>query len=432
VPTHPHQLGISTPLSQQQRQQALFFLLLHVHSATTLFAAEMALSFTASFFIGWAVGVCTISLAIAIIVLALRGTARGASVFAWLSSNHNPDAAETSTKQTTSATNVPIPRQATVNWDDDPNPITSPHRKLHERIGEIVGPKGMNENVGFEHFIKFLALKLVYGGQNPAIKPTIMPTIERSKFDDQELIRLAGNPPEGQTWSELISDRDTRYYAIWTFLIRLLYKRMHPTHNKVLCGDYKLSATGHPTRDIEECLLPPEVSSCFQLIPNRYVGESKFTIHSRAAVGSTDIIPAEDIVSVWREVLFMLLMPLYKLQYVPATGFPVDGKDPRQKRIDSMASEVADALNMELLDACGRSGDVIKKRLSIVFGLAANSALIFFGQPSEWEADWVSDPGRLVAPRIRFMWNGQIKWTRPAALYPGTPWAPLAVDKLDE
>ncbi|KAH7254064.1 uncharacterized protein BKA55DRAFT_614052, partial [Fusarium redolens] len=311
----------------------------------------MALSFTASFFIGWAVGVCTISLAIAIIVLASRGTARGASVFAWLSSNHNPDAAETSTKQTTSATNVPIPRQATVNWDDDPNPITSPHRKLHERIGEIVGPKGMNENVGFEHFIKFLALKLVYGGQNPAIKPTIMPTIERSKFDDQELIRLAGNPPEGQT-------------------------------------------------------------SQPQGIPLAILKNACCLLRSQAVFSSSLIAT---------EVLFMLLMPLYKLQYVPATGFPVDGKDPRQKRIDSMASEVADALNMELLDACGRSGDVIKKRLSILFGLAANSALIFFGQPSEWEADWVSDPGRLVAPRIRFMWNGQIKWTRPAALYPGTP-----------
>ncbi|KAL9572450.1 hypothetical protein ACKAV7_003283 [Fusarium commune] len=373
----------------------------------------MALSFTASFFIGWAVGVCTISLVIAIIVMALRGTARGGSGFAFLRINHKSDGAETSTKQTASATNVPTPQHDPVPWFV-PNPITWQHRKLHERLGNIVGPKGIHENVGFEHFIKFLALKLVYGGQNPAIEPTIMPTIERSMFDDQELIRLAGNPPEGQKWSELISDRDTRYYAIWTFLIRLIYKRMHPTYNKVPCGDYNLSDTGYPTRDIQECLLPPEVSSCFQLIPNRYVALT------------------EDVVSVWRETLLMLLMPLYKLIYIPATAFPIDGSDPRQKRIDSMASEVADALNMELLDACGRPGDVIKKRLSTELGRAANSALIFFGQPSEWEADWVSDPGRLVTPRIRFMWNGQVKWTRPGALYPGTPWAPLEVGKIKE
>lgn len=142
--------------------------------------------------------------------------------------------------------------------------------------------------------------------------------------------------------------------------------------------------------------------------------------------------PAEDFVSVWREATLLLLRPLYKLIYIPATEFPDDGSDPRQRRVDSMASEIADALKMELLDAGGRPGDVIKERLSTQLGRAANSALIFFGQPSEWEADWVSDQGRLVTPRIRFMWNGQVKWTRPGALYPGTPWAPIEVEKIKE
>ncbi|KAF5679518.1 hypothetical protein FCIRC_6131 [Fusarium circinatum] len=377
----------------------------------------MALSFTASFFIGWAVGLCTISFVIAIIVLTLRDSSRGSSVLALLRINHKPGSAESSTKQTATAANVPTPED---DPEDDllplfaPNPISWQHRKLHERLHTVVGPKGIRENVLFEVRIESLALNVVCGGQNPAIEPTIMPTIDRSMFDDRELIRLAGNPPEGQAWSELISDRDTRHYAIWTFLIRLIYKRMHPTYNQVPSGDYNLSHTGHPTRDIQECLLPPEVTSCFHLIPNRYVGRT------------------EDCVSVWRETLLLLLMPLYKLIYIPAHPFPIDRSDPRQERIDSMASEIADALNMEALDACRRPGDVIKKRLSIDLSHAANSALIFFGQPSEWEADWTSDPGRLVAPRIRFMWNGQVKWSRPGAQYPGTPWAPLEVERFEE
>ncbi|KAG5786957.1 hypothetical protein H9Q69_013974 [Fusarium xylarioides] len=380
---------------------------------STLLAAEMALSFTASFFIGWAVGVCTISLVIAIIVLTLRGSARGASVFALLRINHKSGGAENSTKQTAAATNVPTPEHDPLPLFV-PNPITWQHRKLHERLYTVVGPKGIHENVGYERFIENLALKLVYGGQNPAIEPTIMPTIDRSMFDDRELIRLAGNPPEGQTWSELISDRDTRYYAIWTFLIRLIYKRMHPTYNKVPSGDYNLSHTGHLTRDMQECLLPPEVTSCLHLIPNRYVGLT------------------EDLVSVWRETLLMLLMPRYKLIHIPSFAFPIDGSDPRQKKIDSMASEIADALNMEALDACRRPVGVVKKRLGNELGRAANAALIFFGQPSEWEVDWTSDPGRLVAPRIRFMWNGQVKWTRPGVLYPGTPWDPIEVEKFEK
>ncbi|RBA13791.1 hypothetical protein FPRO05_02584 [Fusarium proliferatum] len=391
----------------------------------------MALSFTASFFIGWAAGACTISLFIAIIFLAFRRTARGASFFAFLRIGPKCDGSEVSTKQTASATNAPTPQHDPVPLFV-PNPIAWQHRELHERLHTIVGPKGIHENLSFEVFIKFLALKLVYGGQNPAIEPTIMPAIERSKFDDQELTRLAGNPPEGQTWSELICDRDTRYYAIWTFLIRLIYKRMHPTYNKVPCGDYSLSDSGQPTRDIQECLLPPEVSSCFQLIPNRYVALSKLTFYASLVAGSANMTPAEDFVSVWREATLLLLRPLYKLIYIPATEFPDDGSDPRQKRIDSMASEIVDALKMELLDAGGRPGDVIKERLSTQLGRAANSALIFFGQPSEWEADWVSDQGRLVTPRIRFMWNGQVKWTRPGALYPGTPWAPIEVEKIKE
>ncbi|KAF4440179.1 hypothetical protein FACUT_3702 [Fusarium acutatum] len=298
----------------------------------------MALSFTASFFIGWTVGVCTISFVITIIVLTLRGSARGASVFALLRINHKSGGAENSTKQTATTTNVPAPQHDPLPLFV-PNPIRWQRRELHKRLHTIVGPKGIRENVGFELYIQSLALKLVYGGQNPAIEPNIMPTIERSMFDDRELVRLAGNPPEGLT---------------------------------------------------------------------------------------------EDFVSVWRETLLMLLMPLYKLIYIPATAFPIDGSDPRQKKIDSMASEIADALNMEALDACRRPGDVIKTRLGNELGRAANSALIFFGQPSEWEADWTSDPCRLVAPSIQFMWNGQVKLTRPGAVYPGTPWDPIEVEKFEE
>uniref|UniRef100_A0A0D2XK41 Uncharacterized protein n=1 Tax=Fusarium oxysporum (strain Fo5176) TaxID=660025 RepID=A0A0D2XK41_FUSOF len=348
----------------------------------------MAYSFVESFFIGWATGVCTTSLAVTIIVLALRGTARGASVLVWLSKNHNTDVAETSTKQTVEATNVPIPQQVpesqVIRSQMNPNPITESHRELAFRVITVCGPDGIRENVaGFEFLVENLFMDLVYGGVDPAITPIIIPTVERSSFNDQELVRLAGDTPEGETWSQLICDRDTRLYAIWTFLNRLLYRRMDPNCN------------------VEECLLPPEVSSCYQLMPRR------------------DFTHREDSISVWREILFMMLMGLYKMVYIPATDLDMD--DPRRERIDSMASEVVDALNLELLEARGRSGADIKKRLSHIFGYAANCALIFFGQPSVWETDWDSDPGRLVAPRIRFMWNGQVKWTRPPVVYNGTP-----------
>ncbi|KAF5639378.1 hypothetical protein F25303_7409 [Fusarium sp. NRRL 25303] len=347
----------------------------------------MAYSFVESFLIGWAVGVCTISLVVAIIVLALRETVRGASFFSWLSKNRNPDVAETSTKQKAAATNVPAPQQVpetqVIRSQMNPNPITESHRELAHRVIPVWGPKEIGENVGFECLIEGFCDNLIYGHGN--VHTRSVPTIERSSFNDDELVRLAGNPPEGDKWSELICDRDTRYYAIWNFLIRLLYRRMDPDCN------------------VEYCLLPPEISTCFQFIPHRQFEHR------------------EDCISVWREILFMMLMCRYKMVYIPATG--LDKNDPRRERIGSMASEVADALDVELLDARGRSGADLKRNLTGIFGIAANCALIFFGQPSVWEADWDSDPGRLVAPRIRFMWNGQVKWTRPPTVYNGPPGA---------
>ncbi|KAF5617935.1 hypothetical protein F52700_12417 [Fusarium sp. NRRL 52700] len=355
----------------------------------------MVYSFVESFFIGWAVGVCTISLVIAIIVLTLRGTARGASFFSWLSNNRNPDIAETSTKQKTAATNVPAPQQVpesqVIRSPMNPNPITESHRELAHRVIDVCGPNGIRENVeGFELLTQCFCNNLIYG--LGTVATTSMSTIEQSSFNNDELVRLAGNPPEGDTWSELICDRDTRYYAIWNFIIRLLYKRMDPDCN------------------VEDCLLPPEVSTCFQFIPRRQ-DEHR-----------------EDCISVWREILFMMLMGRYKMVYIPATG--LDNDDPRRERIGSMAAEVADALNLERLDARGCSGADLKKSLTGIFGIAANCALIFFGQPSVWEADWDSDPGRLVAPRIRFMWNGQVKWTRPPTVYNGPPGAPIVERKI--
>ncbi|EWG47290.1 hypothetical protein FVEG_07435 [Fusarium verticillioides 7600] len=374
----------------------------------------MAYSFVESFFIGWAVGACTISLVVAIIVLALRGTVRGASLFSWLNKSRNPDVSETSTKQKPAATNVPAPQQIpesqVIRSPMNPNPITESHRELAHRVIDVCGPKGISENVeGFECLIESFCRNLIYGHGN--VYTVSVPTIERSLFNDDELVRLAGDPPEGDTWSELICDRDTRYYAIWNFLVRLLYRRMDPDCN------------------VEECLLPPEVSTCFQFIPERQFAHSKFNIHiAAAAVDSTDIISGEDCISVWREILFMMLMGRYRMIYQPATG--LDKDDPRRERIDSMASEVADALNVELLDARGRSGADLKRVLTGIFGIAANCALIFFGQPSVWEANWDSDQGRLVAPRIRFMWNGQVKWTRPATVYNGPPGAPIVEPEI--
>ncbi|KAF4344285.1 hypothetical protein FBEOM_1679 [Fusarium beomiforme] len=317
---------------------------------------------------------------IAIIVLLLRSTNRGASMSSWLFPHQESPASDTLPKATDATAGAASPLQvpelrSTQDQMMNPNPITEEHRKLDARIFTIKGAKGISETVDFEHAVMAFAWN-VFGVERYAVRPTV----ERSAFDDKKLVRLAGEPPEGETLSELICDLDTRRYALLSFLLRVIYRRMHPTH------------------DVQECLLPPGVSSCYQLIPLRHVKGR------------------EDFISVWREVLVMMIRARYDLADGPVMGL-LD-RDERKERIDSMASEVADALNLKLLDARSFPEEKIKRGLGGIFGIAANSALLLFGQPSEWEADWVSDdPGRLAYPRIRFMWNGQAKWTRPAVEY---------------
>lgn len=89
------------------------------------------------------------------------------------------------------------------------------------------------------------------------------PDVPESLFDESELVRLAGEPVNGGTWSQSISNVSTRDPAIRCFLAQVVYKRMQPT-----CP-------------VDDCLLPPEVSSCYQLVCRVYdIPKSKLTLLS--------------------------------------------------------------------------------------------------------------------------------------------------------
>ena len=120
----------------------------------------------------------------------------------------------------------------------------------------------------------------------------------------------------------------------------------------------------------------------------------------------------------------MLSMRIYGLIYEPPKGF-FSEDDPRKPRTDAMASDVASVLKTKLLSISEYSEEEDMRWLAGIFAIAANSALVLFGQPSAWEAHWVSDKqdrsGRMIAPEVRFMWNGRVKWSRPAAFHTRDP-----------
>lgn len=126
------------------------------------------------------------------------------------------------------------------------NPITNSHRTLADRVGDFTTLHEIKQGVGFEDDLRILAESFIDGchREQPHVSPSI--------FNEDELVRLAGEPANGGTWSEAISDVATRGAAVRCFLAQLIFKRMHPS-----CP-------------VQESLLAPEISSCYQLVCRIY------------------------------------------------------------------------------------------------------------------------------------------------------------------
>ncbi|KAM0417146.1 hypothetical protein ACHAPT_012853 [Fusarium lateritium] len=256
------------------------------------------------------------------------------------------------------------------------NPIERKRRNLAFRIDPLAGTTQISKHVTFEYRIRTFVSNYILGLPGRG-KP-----IQESLFDEHELVRLAGEPANGGTWSGYISNLDTRCEAVASWLSRAMYRRMDPA-----CP-------------VEECLLPPEITTCYRAMIG-YEG------------GKND--DREDMFAVWREIVYLAHCCPFGLTPAPPRGFK-EG-DPRMERTHAMAPAIAKALELHALVPDGRREDLVDQMLIAILEYAANSAMIFFCQPSEWEFEWVSDePGVVVFPEIRFVWHGMTKWSRPAVV----------------
>ncbi|KAL2669966.1 hypothetical protein Neosp_014844 [[Neocosmospora] mangrovei] len=225
------------------------------------------------------------------------------------------------------------------------------------------------------------------------------PPVPESLFDENELVRLAGKPINGGTWSASISNTATRASAVKCFLAQFVFKRMHPN-----C----------PPQD---CLLPPEIASCYQLINvphDNPRSKLKLDYKNRIQVNKS---AGDDLIGIWRELLFTLLLDPFDLLPLPPRWFK-EG-DPREERTLAMVPVIIDALHLESLrnDRVRREEDKIERCITGILETSANSALHLLAQPSEWEAVWeANEPGFIVFPEIRLVWNGYTKFSKPAVV----------------
>ncbi|KAJ4310330.1 hypothetical protein N0V84_011013 [Fusarium piperis] len=221
------------------------------------------------------------------------------------------------------------------------------------------------------------------------------PDVPESLFDESELVRLAGKPVNGGTWSQSIGNISTRVPAMACFLAQVMFKRMQPT-----CP-------------VHECLLPPEISSCYQLLCRVYENPRRART-----------------VAVWRESVFVLQEDPWSLLPIPCGTFK-EG-DPRKERIRAMIPAIINALQPEALRTDQPRDDRLEDYMADIFETAANSAVVLLGQRSEWEAVWSSTkPGFIIFPGLRFVWGGETKASRPAEVDDKLVW-PVRPDDQDQ
>ncbi|RSL43573.1 hypothetical protein CEP53_011641 [Fusarium sp. AF-6] len=263
-------------------------------------------------------------------------------------------------------------------------------REMNIGVHELAGVRDLEDADNLEYSIWCFA-KSFFGrtlhGQ---------PDVPEFLFDESELVRLAGEPINGGTWSQSISNISTRVPAIRCFLAQVIYRRMQPT-----CP-------------VDECLLPPEVSSCYQLVCQVY-----------------DLPRRIRTIAAWRERVFILLSYPWST-ILPIPSRPFEEGDPRAERIRAMAPAIVNVLQPEALRTDQPRIDGLEREMEIILEMAANSAIVLLGQPTEWEAAWSSTkPGFIVNPGLRFVWQGQTKYSRPALVDDELAW-PMRPDGQDQ
>jgi hypothetical protein len=161
-----------------------------------------------------------------------------------------------------------VPPKRAIAMQPQPSPaILAPPpdaiKEMNIGVHAISGTAELKEAESFEY--QFGNFTRVFFGRGLHGKPDV----PESLFDESELVRLAGEPVNGGTWSQSISNVSTRDPAIRCFLAQVVYKRMQPT-----CP-------------VDDCLLPPEISSCYQLVCRVYdIPRSKLTLLSNFTVYS--------------------------------------------------------------------------------------------------------------------------------------------------
>ncbi|KAJ4216677.1 hypothetical protein NW759_009250 [Fusarium solani] len=260
------------------------------------------------------------------------------------------------------------------------NPITNSHRTLPDRVDDFTTLHEIRQGVGFEYDLRIFVENFIDSRHRE--QPRVSPSI----FNEDELVRLAGEPANGGTWSETIFNVATRGAAVRCFLAQHIFKRMHPS-----CP-------------VQESLIAPEISSCYQLVCRIYQNPCR-----------------ENIIGIWRECVYLLQACPWQLDHLPSWRFGED--DPRKERTWAMVPGIVNSLRLESLR---NDLNIEKGSLEVFIGQtlerAANSAMTLLGQPSEWEAVWTSpEPGFIVFPEMRFTWNGKTKYSKPAEVDVNVP-----------
>lgn len=279
-------------------------------------------------------------------------------------------------------------------------------RWFSRRMHPLASVPQIAETVEFETFISSFAETCIETPFRP------QPLVPESLFDEHELVRLAGKPINGGTWSASISNTATRAAAVKCFLAQFIFKRMQPR-----CPP-------------QESLLPPEISSCYQFICVPHDNpRSKLTLDYKPKT-QVNKSAGEDLTAIWRESMYLLLKDPLCLLPLPPRWF--EEGDPREERTVAMVPVIIDALRLESLRTDWGPEDRIKKSITGILERSANSALHLLAQPSEWEAVWVAnEPGFIVFPEIRFVWNGYTKFSKPAVVDAGTVW-PISSDDNEQ
>ncbi|UPK96305.1 hypothetical protein LCI18_007240 [Fusarium solani-melongenae] len=297
-----------------------------------------------------------------------------------------------------------LPQQLQQMIKREADPKTDSLRWFSRRMLPLGSVREIAEVVEFEDFISSFTKTCI----KPPFRP--QPLVPESLFDENELVRLAGKPANGGTWSASISNTATRASAVKCFLAQLTFKRMNPN-----CPP-------------QECLLPPEIASCYQFVCIPHGNpRSKLKLDYKPKT-QVNTSAGEDLAAIWRESMYLLLKDPMCLLPLPPRWF--EEGDPREERTHAMVPVIIDALRLKTLRADRGPEDDIERSITGILERSANSALHLLAQPSEWEAVWVAnEPGFIVFPEIRLVWNGYTKFSKPAVVDAGTVWPIPSDDK---